>query len=88
MFKTILSLTKKKKDSASLVVYTNQWRFRQTRGIVHNGAFYYNTGSLDGNEMMRQFMDIVLSYETITVKMFVIVSDGGGCNVFFQAAKE
>ena len=56
---------------------------------MHNGDFYFNTGSLDGNEMIRQFIDVVTSYETIGVNIFGIVSDGGGGNAkFFKLLRD
>ena len=64
-------------------VYANQWRFRSTKGVVHNADFYYNKGSLDGNEIIRQFIDVVSAYELMGVKIYGIVSDGGGGNTKF-----
>ena len=61
-------------------VYANQWRFRSTRNLVHNADFFFNDGSLDGNELIRQMIQVVLSYEFIVVKIFGIVSDAGGGN--------
>ena len=61
-----------------MAVYANQWRFRLTRGLVYNGDFYYNKGSLDGNKMIRQFIDVIASYEFIEVKIYGILSDGVG----------
>ena len=64
-------------------VYCNQWRFRSTRGVVHNGDFFFNTGSLDANELLRQMMEVILAYETCGIKVFGIVSDAGGGNEGF-----
>ena len=50
---------------------------------MHNGDFYYNTGSLDANEIVRQFLDVIVSYELIGVKILGIVSDAGGGNESF-----
>ena len=41
---------------------------------------FFNNGSLDGNELIRQMMLVVLSHEFIGVKIFGIVSDAGGGN--------
>ena len=71
-----------KKRIAALAVYTNQWKFQSTRGLVHDGYFYYNTGSLDGNDTIIQCIDVVSVYEIIGVKIFGIVSDGGGNTMF------
>ena len=48
--------------------------------MVRNENFYFNTGSLDGNEMIRQCVDVSTAYETIRVKISSIVSDSGGGN--------
>ena len=44
---------------------------------------HFNTGSLDGDELVRQFIDVVTSYEMIGVKIYGMVSDGGGGNTNF-----
>ena len=80
MLEEILNGTKKKKSGEVLSVYANQWLFRSTNGVVHNADFYFNTGSLDGNELIRQFIDVVTSYELLGIKNYGIVSDGGGGN--------
>ena len=72
-----------KKSEKQLAVYSNQWRFRSTMGSTHNGDFYYNCGSLDANEITRQFIDVLTSYELIGVKILGIVGDGGGGNERF-----
>ena len=49
LLETILSINKEKKYGELLSVYANQWRFRSTKCLVHNGEFYYNKGSLNEN---------------------------------------
>ena len=61
-------------------MYAKQWRFRSTNNLVHNADFFFNNGSLDGNELIRQMIQVVVSYEFIGVKIFGIVSDAGGGN--------
>ena len=53
IFENILSLTKANKTVAQIAVYTNRWRFRLTTGHIHNGDFYFSTGRLDSNELVR-----------------------------------
>ena len=89
MLENILNINKKKKYGELLSVYANQWRFRSTKGIVHNADFYYNKGSLDGNELIRQYIDVVSCYELIGIKIYGMVSDGGGGNTkFFKLISE
>ena len=84
MFENILGVSLKKTDKKKqLAVYANQWRFRSTTGIIHNSNFYFNTGSLDANEITKQFIDVLLSYEFLNIKILGIVSDGGGGNENF-----
>ena len=58
-----------KEKKTQLVVYENQWRFRSVDSIRHNGKFYFNTGSLDANEMIKQFIDVMISYEMMGVQI-------------------
>ena len=89
MLENILNINKKKKYGELLSVYANQWRFCSTKGIVHNADFYYNKGSLDGNELIRQYIDVVSCYELIGIKIYGMVSDGGGGNTkFFKLISE
>ena len=64
-------------------MYVNQWRFRSTKVLVHNADLYFNTKYLDDNELVRQFVEVVTSYENIGVKIFGVVSDGVGGNTKF-----
>ena len=79
----------KKVDGKQLSVYANQWRFRSTRGITHNSNFYFNKGSLDSNEITKQSIDVLSSYELMGIQIHGIVSDGGGGNEkFFRSIVE
>ena len=53
MLENILNTNKKTKNGEQLSVYANQWRLRSTKGLIHNSDFYFNKGSLDGNELVR-----------------------------------
>ena len=84
MLQEILAVTdSSKKENKQIEVYANQWRFRSTRGLTHNSNYYYNTGSLDGNMILSQFIDVITSYEILGVQVLGIVSDGGGSNTKF-----
>ena len=52
----------------------------------HNAKFYYNTESLDVNEITKQCIDVLISYEILEVKILGVVSvgDGGNENCFRQ----
>lgn len=40
--------------------------------------FFFNDRSLDENELIRQVLQVILSYEFIGVQIYVLVSDAGG----------
>ena len=85
MVENILGPIRDKHKQEKKSVYENQWRFRSTRGIVHNTFFYFNTGSLDENKITRQFLNVLTSYESMGACSSGIVSDGevpGGRNSF------
>ena len=84
MLQEILGMGKSScSGSKQLSVSANQWRFRSTKNMSHNSCYYYNTGSLNGNQIMGQFIDVVSTYELLGVQMLGLVSDGGGSNVGF-----
>ena len=82
VYQNILDRAKKKKGVTKkcVRVYTNQWRFRSTHNLTHNADFFFHNGSLDGHELIRQLIKVVISYEFIGVKIFGLVSDAGGGN--------
>ena len=75
MFENILFMRKKQNNNLQIVIYTNQWRFWSTWGIIYNGDFYNNTGSLDGNEMIRQFIDVISSFFLFLTGLVFVLCD-------------
>jgi hypothetical protein len=65
-------------DTSAPAVYVNQWRFRSVYNVIHNSNFFFNCGSLDGNELLIQMMHVVCGYEKIGVKIYGIVCDACG----------
>jgi hypothetical protein len=66
-------------------IYVNQFRLRTTRKLTdkafkHNAEFFYNTGSLDADELLRQFMHVITCYEMIGVWILGNCMDAGGGN--------
>ena len=47
-------------------------------GRVHNGEYYFNCGSLSGLFLMKQFLQVLTGYESASIKICSLVSDGGG----------
>ena len=84
MMKTLMGLKDSNEHSGKQIkAYANQWRFRSTRGLVHNASYFLNKGILDGNEIAAQFMHVLAMYETIGIYICGIVCDGGGSNESF-----
>ena len=64
-------------------IYCNQWLARNPFGTTLMGEFFYNEGNLDGNEIMRQFLQVSTSAALANLKTVGVVSDMGGCNERF-----
>ena len=79
-WKKYLSLVLKRATSKQIVVYANQWRFRLIRGVTNHIDYYFNAGFMDSNMILNQFIDVIMSYEKISVQVNGLVSDGGGSN--------
>ena len=60
--------------------YVNQWRYRSVKGRSFNCEFWFNGGSLDGNALVEQFVQVVLHCEIIGARVFGFVYDAGGYN--------
>ena len=73
-------LNTKKDDTRQLSSYTNQWRFRSTRVVVHDSVFNFNKGSLTYNEIFQQFMNSLIFYKVLGVTVCGFICDGGGSN--------
>lgn len=67
LLENTLGIFKKQDDGKRLSVYENQWTFCSTRGINHNVNLYYNTGSLDSNEITKYAIGVLASYELIVM---------------------
>ena len=61
-------------------IYCNQWLARNAFGTTLVGEFFYNEGNLDGNEMMRQFLQVTTSAAIANLTTIGLVSDMGGAN--------
>ena len=61
-------------------IYCNQWLARNPYGTTLVGEFFYNEGNLDGNEIMRQFLQVSTSAALANLTTVGLVSDMGGSN--------
>jgi hypothetical protein len=60
--------------------YVNQWRYRAVNGRSFNCEFWFNSGSLDGDALLEQFIQVVLRCELAGSRVLGLVSDAGGNN--------
>ena len=61
-------------------IYCNQWLVRNPFGTTLVGEFFYNKGNLDGNEIMRQYLQVSTSAALVNLETIGLVSDMGGSN--------
>jgi hypothetical protein len=74
------SSVKKNGKDYSISLTVNQYRFRSANNHTHTGEFFFNNGSLSGDELLRQVKQVIFGYEIIGVRIYGIVCDGGGNN--------
>ena len=58
----------------------NQWRQRSINGRQGNIEFWYNSGSLTGEALLQQFMQVVMRCEMVGQQIVGFVCDAGGNN--------
>jgi hypothetical protein len=61
-------------------VQVNQWVFRSAKNDIFMAEFFYNTGSLDSDDLLRQLLHVVGSCESIGLQVYGICCDAGGPN--------
>jgi hypothetical protein len=74
-----------KKDDSPAGIYANQWMARNIYGSTIMCEFFYNEGSLDGNEVMRQYILVCTSLALAGLKTIGTVCDMAGGNERFFA---
>ena len=57
-----------------------QWRARAVDGSSFNCEFWYNHGTLNGDELLEQFTQVVMRCETAGFRVLGFVCDAGGPN--------
>ena len=66
-------------------IYCNQWLARNPYGATFIGEFFYNDGDLDGNEVMRQYLQVTTSAAMMNLQTVGLLSDMGGANDRFYS---
>ena len=70
--------TNSDKEVHKAVTYVNQWRFRSIYNETRTIEFFYNSGSLPGDELMKLLFNILSMMNFIEVRILGCVSDAGG----------
>ena len=61
--------------------YANVFKLRTARNKTWTLAYYFNTGSLDGDDVIKQLLDVLAATEIVGMKVYGQVSDAGGGNI-------
>ena len=67
-------------DDVDVVTNVCQFRVRSIFGETRNLSFFYNTGSLSGDELMHQLIHVLVMMASIGYIILGISSDAGGNN--------
>ena len=59
----------------------NIFRLRTAFNQTWNVAYYFNCGSLDGDELLRQLITIIIACELVGIKIKLQMSDAGGADM-------
>eukprot|EP00536_Pseudo-nitzschia_multiseries_P010146 jgi/Psemu1/25142/gm1.25142_g len=60
--------------------YANVFRARTARNQTFNVAYFFNSGSLDGDDVLRQLLHVIAALEFVGFKVVMQMSDAGGAN--------
>ena len=72
------------KEVHKAATYINQWRFRSIYNETRTIEFFYNSGSLPGDELMKQLFNIISMMNLIEVRILGFVSDTRGNNTILN----
>jgi hypothetical protein len=71
---------KEEDSSYSISLSVNQFRFRSVDNRTHTGEFFFNNGSLSGDDLLKQTKQVILGYEMAGAQILGLGLDGGGNN--------
>ncbi|KAI2494045.1 hypothetical protein MHU86_20488 [Fragilaria crotonensis] len=83
----VINTNRRQQDAMDLwltykpAMYVNLWRLRTTKNVSYNCEFFYNNGSLTGDELLRQFLRVAGHCELIGVHILGLLNDAAGQNV-------
>jgi hypothetical protein len=67
-------------EEYTLAKKVNLWQIQTEYGICENMEYFYNTGSLTGDEILQQLLRVILCLETTETEVHMLVMDAGGGN--------
>ncbi|EJK74435.1 hypothetical protein THAOC_03886, partial [Thalassiosira oceanica] len=67
-------------ESYQPTTHVNQWRYRDVNGKTYNLCFWFNSGSLSGDELLDQFHEVLIRCEKANCRVLGMTSDAGGNN--------
>ena len=79
-------LLSKDGDTVEKAKYVNQWMYIKLNASKHEkvmAGFWFNDGSITGDTIFNQFLNVLTSLESIGCRVLGIVSDAGGPNASF-----
>ena len=67
-------------NESTIVSYVNQWRFRSSHNKTASLEFFFNDGSLSGDDLMYQLFHVLSMCNNINIRVLGLCLDGGGNN--------
>ena len=61
-------------------VNVNQWRYHLVNGKTYSVSFWFNTGKLVGEELLCQFMEVVMQCKHVGMRVLGMTCDAGSNN--------
>ena len=69
------------KSYVGVATMVNVFCLRTAFNQTWNVAYYFNCGSLDGDELLRQLIIVIIACELVGIKIKLQMSDAGGANM-------
>ena len=67
-------------------VYVNLFRIKTVGQDAMNAEFFFNNGSLTGDDLLAQLLRVITNYELVGVRIYGACSDSGGSNASLVGA--
>ena len=67
-------------EEGHLVTYVNQFRLRTCKNVSISLEFFFNDGTLDGNELMYQLFHVQSMLNNVGIDILMLSMDAGGNN--------